>query len=178
MSEQQEEPLGGDVGDEELPQDGDLPEPEPEPEPPAPLVRWALVAGAVVFSVVEQADAPQVEGMAAVALSDDSPVGPGHQWDGEYFSAPEVEPRHITQLAFQQRFTDPEAIAIDLASIGATVEAATVRRYLALVAAARYIDLDGQASRAGVAALEAAGLIGEGRADEILDGPVQAEERA
>ena len=40
-----------------------------------------------------------------------------------------VDDFRITRLAFVDRFTDAEAVAIDLASIGATVQAASIRRY-------------------------------------------------
>jgi hypothetical protein len=90
--------------------------------------------------------------------------------------APKVD-RRITNLAFLSRFTDAEAVAIDLASIGATVQAAGIRRYVKKVDAASFIDLDRPDTRAGVQALEAAGLLAVGRAAEILDGVVQAAEQ-
>ena len=82
----------------------------------------------------------------------------------------------ITRLAFLSRFTDEEAISLDLASIGATVEAASLRRYMAKVNAASFIDLSREDTRAGVLALEQAGILGEGRALEILDAPIQPHE--
>ncbi|MFC0708442.1 hypothetical protein [Azorhizophilus paspali] len=82
----------------------------------------------------------------------------------------------VTRLALLNRFTDAEAIAIDLASIGATVEAATVRRYLDKIEAATFIDLAAADTRAGVQSLEAQGLLAAGRAAEILDAPVQPHE--
>lgn len=82
----------------------------------------------------------------------------------------------VSRLAFLSRFTDDEAIDIDLASIGATREAATVRRYLSKTNAAQHIDLADEETRGGVQALEAAGLIGAGRALEILDSPIQPKE--
>lgn len=85
--------------------------------------------------------------------------------------------RHITQLAFLSRFTDAEAIAIDLASQGATPQAAAMRRYQAKVNAATYIDLDRQDTRVGVQALEAGGLLAPGRAFAILDGAIVDHER-
>ena len=85
--------------------------------------------------------------------------------------------RHITRLAFLSRFSDSEAVAIDLASIGATPQAAGMRRYMSKVNAATYIDLDRADTRAGVQALEAAGVLAAGRALQILDAPVQPEER-
>lgn len=45
--------------------------------------------------------------------------------------------RHVSQLAFLSRFSDAEAVAIDLASIGATTDAATIRRYQAKINAAQ-----------------------------------------
>lgn len=52
-----------------------------------------------------------------------------------------------------------------------------MRRYMSKVDAATFIDLDRPDTRAGVQALEAAGLLIEGRALEILDAPVLAHER-
>ena len=93
--------------------------------------------------------------------------------------SPQAAPkRQITQLAFLNRFTDAEAIAIDLASQGTTVEAAAMRRYQKKVDAATYIDLSRQDTRDGVLALESIGLLAAGRATEILDAPVQPEEVA
>lgn len=109
----------------------------------------------------------------------------GWAWDGEAFTppapppAPEptTEPRHITRLAFLNRFTDAEAISIDLASIGATVQEAGLRRYMNKVNAATFIDLAGPDTRSGVQALEAGGVLAAGRAAEILDSDILDEER-
>ena len=84
--------------------------------------------------------------------------------------------RIITRLAFLNRFTDAEAIAIDLASVGNTVEAATLRRNQSKITAAEEIHLDNSETRAGVFALETNGLITAGRAEVILDSPVMAYE--
>ena len=91
--------------------------------------------------------------------------------------APVQHSRQITRAAFLRRFRDAEAIEIDLASIGTTVDAAAIRRYLSLVNAAAYVDLDDPVTREGVQALEAVQLIGAGRAAEILDAPVVPGER-
>ena len=85
-------------------------------------------------------------------------------------------PRDVSRKAFLSRFTDPEAVQIDLASIGATVEAAQVRRYLSKVNAAQHIDLAEDETRTGVQALEAAGLLKPGRALVILDTPIEPKE--
>lgn len=84
--------------------------------------------------------------------------------------------RNVSRKAFLSRFTDAEAIDIDLASIGATREAATVRRYLSKVNAAQHIDLADDETRTGVQALEAAGLLQPGRALAILDAPIEPKE--
>ncbi|WP_157201393.1 hypothetical protein [Massilia sp. Root418] len=96
----------------------------------------------------------------------------------------EAPPRRITKLAFRNRFTVAEKVAIDLASIddpssgaAARQQAAAVRVSLADAAAAAYIDLARDDTRAGVLMLEAAGILGAGRALEILDADIQPHER-
>lgn len=104
-------------------------------------------------------------------------VRQGDEWAVQAEPAPVDAPRHITRLAFLQRFLDAEAVAIDLASVGNTAQAAGMRRYMQLVNAATYIDLDRPDTRAGVIALESAGLLQQGRATAILDAPLAASER-
>ena len=128
--------------------------------------------------------APGVE-LVDVTATDPQP-GIGWAYGSGVFTAPiqpEPEPpspvsygRIITRLAFLNRFTDAEAVAIDLASIGATVQAATLRRSQAKISAAEEIQLDNAETRAGVQALETAGLIAAGRATAILDSAVQPHE--
>ena len=96
--------------------------------------------------------------------------------------APEV--RHITKLAFRNRFTMKEKVAIEFAgniNPNDTAQkqqlAATVRASNADVAASTYIDLDRPDTRAGVKVMEDFGLLAAGRAAEILDNPVQDFER-
>jgi hypothetical protein len=141
------------------------------------LVEQVIVSDAeFAQSIARKWDAvtPAIEGCAI-----------GWAWDGEAFTppapppAPEptTEPRHITRLAFLNRFTDAEAISIDLASIGATEQAAGLRRYMNKVNAATFIDLARPDTRAGVQALEAGGVLAAGRAAEILDSDILDEER-
>ena len=85
--------------------------------------------------------------------------------------------QRITRLAFLNRFTDDEAIQLDLASQGSTVEAATIRRYLSKVNAATFIDLGREDTVEAVTGLEAAGLLEPGRADVILGADIQEIER-
>jgi hypothetical protein len=93
-------------------------------------------------------------------------------------------PRHITVLAFRNRFTQAEKVAIDLASIDnptAGIEVrqqqAAIRVSLADTAAANYIDLDRPDTRAGVTMFEDAGILAAGRALAILDGEIAESER-
>jgi hypothetical protein len=90
----------------------------------------------------------------------------------------------VTRLSFRNRFTQAEKVALELAALddpAATPaqrqQAAAIRVYLSDVNAATFIDLSSDGTRDGVEALEAGGLIGVGRALEILDAPVQAHER-
>ena len=95
--------------------------------------------------------------------------------------APETK---ITRLAFLNRFTDAEAIAIDMASIdnpSGTVEErqqqAALRRFLNKVNSANYIDLSLQQTIDGINALVALGLLTSERASAILTDTIQQDER-
>lgn len=92
--------------------------------------------------------------------------------------------RHITTLAFDNRFTHEELVALELASIddlaGTTEQrtrAAHLRVYQRKVDRATYIDLDRADTRAGIEALEQFGVLAAGRALEILDAEVIDSER-
>jgi len=89
----------------------------------------------------------------------------------------------LTILAFLDRFTDDEAVAIDLASIdnptGTEAERigqASIRRYMNKINAATFVDVSREDTIAGVNVLETMGLIGVGRADEILSTEITSEE--
>ena len=90
----------------------------------------------------------------------------------------------ITRLAFRNRFTQAEKVALELASLdnpAATMaqrqQAAAIRVYLADVAASAFIDLERADTRSGVQSLEVAGLLAAGRALQILDAPIDDHER-
>lgn len=104
----------------------------------------------------------------------------GWTYEGTNFYPPAevtaVAYTRLTKLAFINRFTDAEAIGIDLASIGATVPAATLRRALKRIDTAQYIDLNDTDLNNGIRMLEAAGLLAEGRATEILTATLSAGE--
>ena len=113
----------------------------------------------------------------------------GWHYDGEAFTAPVPESppaqdTRITRLAFRKRFTQAEKVALEIAALddpSATpaqrAQAAALRAYLKDVDSAQFINLADAHAVAGVQTLEAAGLLEEGRAAEILTAPVAPEER-
>lgn len=142
------------------------------------LIKNNVVENAILADSVERAQTfyPDHE-----VIEQPDGVGPGFRRVDGVWTPPEPvvvpEDRKITRLAFLNRFTDAEAVAIDLASQGATVQAAFMRRYQAKVNAASFIDLSDPNTRNGVIALEDGGLLADGRADEILNAPVQPHEK-
>lgn len=99
-------------------------------------------------------------------------------------AAPATADRRITKLAFRNRFTKAEKTGIELAAlddptapIAQRQQAAALRADLKDQDQATFIDVDDQDTRTGVLTLEAVGLIAAGRAVEILDAPVQDNER-
>lgn len=108
----------------------------------------------------------------------------GHSWAVIPYIAPNTNtvttpsdhPERITKLAFRKRFTDAERVGIEIASMDIPtapneqrVLAASLRANQQDVSVAMYIDLSDPVTRAGVEQLEAIGLLGTGRAAEILD---------
>ncbi len=90
----------------------------------------------------------------------------------------------ITKLAFRNRFTQTEKVALEIACLDnpaapmpARAQAAALRASQLDVAAATFIDLSRADTRAGVQTLEAAGLLAAGRATVILDTPPTDVER-
>ena len=140
-----------------------------------------LNAESKVTSVTQHHEPLNSAEVVAITSFDADLIGQRWNPDAQAFepAPPPAEPteRNVSRKAFLSRFTDAEAIDIDLASIGATREAATVRRYLSKVNAAQHIDLADDETRTGVQALEAAGLLQPGRALAILDAPIQPKEK-
>jgi hypothetical protein len=93
-------------------------------------------------------------------------------------------PRHITKLAFRNRFTAAEKVALEIAALddpaaemAARQQAAGLRALLAdLAAADRYVNLDHGETRAGVQQLESMDIIAPGRAAVILDAEITSAE--
>ena len=137
-------------------------------------------AGSIVFGVTQVAAEIEAPGMVPIESLDASLIGQRWNPAAQTFEPgpppAETTERNVSRKAFLSRFTDAEAIDIDMASIGATREAAAVRRYLSKVNAAQHIDLADEETRTGVQALEAAGLLQPGRALAILDAPIEPKE--
>lgn len=98
--------------------------------------------------------------------------------------APAPLPRHITQYAFRQRFTQAERVAIEIASLddpSASMpqrqQAAALRVAMTDLAQAQFVNLDLPTVATALADLETAGLLAAGRASEIVSGTVQDFER-
>lgn len=79
----------------------------------------------------------------------------------------------VTRLAFKQRFTTEERLAIRAAAAVNPL----VYDFQDLVDSATYIDLERKDTALSVNTLEQMGLIGEGRAAEILSPPIDEDER-
>ena len=114
----------------------------------------------------------------------------GYEWVDLPYQAPapappaEPEPQRITRLAFRNRFTAAEKVALEIAALDnpaaampARAQAAALRANQADLAAATFVDLQRADTRAGVQMLEAAGLLAAGRVLEILDAEITPEER-
>ena len=138
-------------------------------------------AGFIVLGVTQVAAEINAPDLVPIESLDTALIG--QRWNAETQAfepgpPPELPTgRLVSNKAFLSRFTDAEAIDIDLASVGATREAATVRRYLSKVNAAQHIDLADDETRTGVQALEAAGLLQPGRALAIIDAPIEPKEQ-
>lgn len=89
-------------------------------------------------------------------------------------STPQATPikRVLTRLAFRNRFTPAEKVALYTAAESSV----QIKIYLDDLAAATFVDPERPDTIAGVQALETAGVIGAGRAAEILTAPVTDEE--
>ena len=91
----------------------------------------------------------------------------------------------VTPRSFLARFTATEQRNIQLAaahdpaaSLGTQQAAAGLRALLLQIQTAQFIDLNDATTRAGVASMEAAGLLVGGRSATILDTPPDAFERS
>lgn len=145
---------------------------------------YALIENNKVANIIVANDWP--DGIEVTDID----LRPGIGWDyvdGEFIAPtpievpdPESQPRVITRLALRNRFTVQELIAVEIACLDdpaadmtARSNAAALRVMQASLATANFIDLDNQMVRDGIQQLALFGLLGDGRAEAILDAPVQ-----
>lgn len=94
-------------------------------------------------------------------------------WVYGFYELPASSDRRITNLSFENRMTIDERKAIRRAAL--TNE--DVQDFMGLAAKATHIDLALQQTIDSVNALEQMGLIGDGRAEQILYSHVRDDER-
>lgn len=108
----------------------------------------------------------QINSTGAVILADASFMEQYHS--GDYTLVAEVEqptaPRIITKLAYMNRFTNAELVAIYTAAKSSI----QLEIWIDKLKLASEVDLNNEEVKAGLMALETMTLIGKGRADEIL----------
>jgi hypothetical protein len=100
----------------------------------------------------------------------------GWKWNGQAFESNGVvagSSKKITKLALRNRFTREEKVILENALAVSAEMKAWYRDY----DAATFIDLARTDTIEGIGYLEYAGLIASGRANEILNNPITAEER-
>ncbi len=103
-------------------------------------------------------------------------------YPGAWALAPEPEPTpaeldtRITRLAFRNRFSTSEKVALEIAALDDPAapmaqrqQAAALRAHLKDLDSANWVDLTRPETISAVQSLEAGGLLAEGRAAEILD---------
>ena len=141
----------------------------------------------VVIAAIAAADIPMLIPLDSSYIAMATLPTLGLQFDPETKQfAPAPRKRWVTKLAFDSRFTMPEAVALKVAQAmpaqgpeetneayqARCITAASVQVLQSRLNMASYIDLDREDTRQGVILLETMGLLGEGRALEILDGPI------
>ena len=144
-------------------------------------MRYALIQNGVVTNVIE-ADPDHLPELPDTTLMPSKTAGIGWTYADGTFKAPEPETpltqtsARITRLAFRNRFTQAEKVALELAALdnpSATMaqrqQAAALRAHLKDLDAATFVDLNRPETVTAVQSLEAGGLLASGRAATILD---------
>ncbi len=143
------------------------------------MAKYAQIINGKVHGVFDYETLPEFASnieMVSIDGVDPEPKA-GWHYDGASFSEPVQPPApdygtQVTRLAMRNRFTFQEKVAIETAAESSP----SVRVWLKDLEVSTFIDLSRPDTQAGVHQLEVDGLIGAGRADEILNSPVQAEE--
>lgn len=131
-------------------------------------MRWALIRGGIVLTVVERGSPPTVEGFDAVELEAGSMVGPGWRWDGNAFSNPPGNPS-ITAKDFWRRFTASEREALqNVLATGTQVQKNRLNAFRDYVMTGGNVELNDDYIVTALTVMENAGIIANGRAAQIL----------
>ena len=133
---------------------------------------YAQITDGIVTAITETAQAIDLPGLILVDSLDVDLLGKAYA-NGVFSQAPDTRPRHITGYALKMRMTSAERIAIR----DAAASSDEVADFMDLADSAQYIDLDDPTTRTGVQTMEAALLLGTGRALEILDAAIVDAER-
>ncbi|AOV01898.1 hypothetical protein N5K37_15275 [Delftia tsuruhatensis] len=153
-----------------------------------------LTPAGVAFAITETHAELNAPDLLPLPRYDTSVLGrrwTGTHWEDVAQALPEDQaasnepaPRHITPHALRRRFTVVERTALEWAVVDRAeageadrLNAATLRSLLKDIEQARQLDLDDPELADSLRQFEAFGLIAAGRAQEILDGPVQAHEQ-
>lgn len=137
----------------------------------AGMNRYALISGGRVVNVImlDPETLGDIHGYDAIIESDTA--GPGWGWTQEGgFTPPEPAANRpaavLSQLEFLRRFTQAERQAIR----SARAQSAELDDFMYLLESTATVRLDNADVVAGLALLEAGGLLATGRASEILSG--------
>lgn len=134
------------------------------------MSRYALIENGTVSTVVEQSGVPTIGGQW---LPCDPSVGPGHRWTGSAFQAP-LPVNYIATVALLKRITQAERIAIR-ARAASNQQARDFEEMLK--AAKERVNLKDPLVGGGLHLFEQLGDLAAGRADAIVNAPVQPDER-
>lgn len=131
---------------------------------------YAQITDGIVTGVTETAGPlPVSPNLVQITGFDESLLGQSYA-DGVFAPEPPAPVRRLTKLEYMNRFTDGELAAIyGAAKVSPAVEVWLKKFEMATPdGAGKAIDLDDPRTIAGLQALEAATLLGAGRAAEIL----------
>ena len=143
-------------------------------------MRYAIIESGIVINVIE-ADPEHLPSLPGQQLLASETAGVGWAYADGAFTPPVTQPpaaldTRITRLAFRNRFTTAEKVALELAALdnpstpmAQRQQSAALRAHLKDLDAASWVDLTRPETGAALQMLEASGLIGEGRAAAILD---------
>jgi hypothetical protein len=143
-------------------------------------MKYAQIVKGKVQGIFEYDPLPEfASNILMVSVEEIAPIPqPGWSYDGQNFSEPAPKPApgygtKISRLALKLRMT-----ASERKDIRAAAESnADVFDFMDLLSDSTYIDLTRAETVGGVNSLETAGLLGPGRADEILTDAVTKEEQ-